>query len=66
LVGATESAEFLRQNRLIRQRWGPESVPVEKALTGLNHFSILDTLANPESELFAQVQHALAACAPSA
>ena len=62
LVGAQESDEFLRQNRLIQQRWGTAAVPVERALPGLNHFSILDTLADPDSELFAQVLQALAAC----
>lgn len=62
LVGAEESDEFLRQNRLIQQRWGTAAVPVEMALLGLNHFSILDTLADPASDLFAQVQQAVAAC----
>ena len=47
LVGADESAEFLRQNRLIRSRWGPAAVPVCEALPGLNHFTVLHDLVDP-------------------
>jgi len=41
VAGGDESAEFLRQNRLIHQTWGPRAVPVCEGLPGLNHFSIL-------------------------
>ncbi len=47
LVGADESAEFLRQNRLIRRRWGARSVPVCQALPGRNHFTVLHDLVDP-------------------
>ena len=47
LVGGDESAEFLRQNRLIRRRWGAHSVPVCRALPGLNHFTVLHDLVDP-------------------
>ncbi len=47
LVGGDESEEFLRQNRLIQQRWGAEAVPVCDALPGLNHFTVLHDLVNP-------------------
>ena len=47
LVGANESAEFLRQNRLIRDRWGAGAVPVCQALPGHNHFSVLHDLVDP-------------------
>jgi len=47
LVGGDESAEFLRQNRLIRDRWGARSVPVCEALPGLNHFTVLHDLVDP-------------------
>ena len=47
LVGADESAEVLRQNQLIRRRWGARSVPVCQALPGLNHFTVLHDLADP-------------------
>ena len=48
LVGGDESAEFIRQNQLIRDQWGPSSVPVCEALPGLNHFSVLQDLVDPE------------------
>lgn len=51
VCGGDESAEFLRQNSLIQQRWGKSIVPVCAALPGLNHFSILDSLVQPDSRL---------------
>jgi arylformamidase len=56
VAGADESPEFLRHNRLIRQAWGARTVPVCEALSGLNHFSILDDLVQPGTRL-----HTLAA-----
>ena len=47
VVGADESDEFLRQNRLIRDAWGARSVPVCEALPGLNHFTVLESLGEP-------------------
>lgn len=51
VCGSEESAEYLRQNSLIQQRWGHKRVPVCEALPGLNHFSILDALVEPGSRL---------------
>jgi arylformamidase len=48
LVGADESDEYLRQNRLIRQAWGARAVPVCEALPGCNHFTVLHDLADPQ------------------
>lgn len=50
-VGAQESGEYLRLNRLIQQSWGRERVPVAVSLSGLNHFSILDALVKPGHRL---------------
>ena len=47
VVGGQESAEFLRQNQLIRSSWGNKTVPICEALPGLNHFSILEALVAP-------------------
>jgi arylformamidase len=44
LVGANESEEFLRQNRLIRQAWGKAVVPVCSTLPGHHHMSVLADL----------------------
>ncbi|MFM1906865.1 MAG: hypothetical protein RLZZ591_542 [Pseudomonadota bacterium] len=51
VVGGDESAEFLRQNALIRSAWGAQVVPVCEALPGLNHFSILSALTQPGHRL---------------
>lgn len=52
-VGGDESAEFLRQNLLMQQAWGSKRVPCAIALSGLNHFSVLETLATPGAPLHA-------------
>lgn len=48
VVGAQESEEFRRQNRLIRQAWGARAVPVCEELPGCNHFTVLHDLADPQ------------------
>ena len=53
VAGGDESAEFLRQNQLIRDVWGPKAVPVCEALPGLNHFSVLEALIEPGHRLHA-------------
>jgi arylformamidase len=56
VVGADESSEFLRQNRLIQSAWGERVVPVCEALPGINHFSIVDALAEPKQRLHKMVR----------
>jgi arylformamidase len=51
VAGANESEEFVRQNARIQQAWGAEVVPVCEALPGLNHFSVLDALVQPDHRL---------------
>ena len=51
VAGGDESAEFLRQSPLIQKAWGKKTVPVAKALPGLNHFSVLDALVEPTHAL---------------
>jgi len=50
-VGMEESDEFLRQNALIRDVWGPTAVSVCETLPGLNHFSVVEGLADARSRL---------------
>jgi arylformamidase len=59
LAGADESGEFLRQNRLIQRAWGKQVVPVCEALPGLNHFSIVEALAQPGHRLHALARELL-------
>jgi arylformamidase len=51
LVGAQESAEFVRHNRLIQTAWGSAAVPVCETVPQRNHFSILEDLAAPWTRL---------------
>lgn len=62
-VGGDESAEFLRQNQLMQQAWGGLQVPRAEALAGLNHFSVLDTLAEPGTALHAMALSLISASA---
>jgi arylformamidase len=50
-VGLQESDEFLRQNRLIRDVWGPTAVPVCETVPDSNHFTVLNSLADPAGRL---------------
>lgn len=59
VVGGAESDEFLRHNRLIRDVWGPTSVPVRETIPGANHFSVLHELVDPQSRLHALALQAL-------
>jgi arylformamidase len=50
LVGGAESEEFIRQNRLIRDQWGPSTVPVCETVAGRNHFDVLHDLVDPAGQ----------------
>ena len=50
-VGLDESDEFLRQNRLIRDVWGPTAVPACETVPGANHFTVLAGIADPKARL---------------
>ena len=50
-VGADESDEFIRHNQLIRDQWGPTAVPVCETVPGKNHFTVLESLADPKGRL---------------
>lgn len=59
VAGGDESEEFHRQNGLVQQAWGVHSVPRCQVLPELNHFSILDTLAQPGKDLHHMAQNLL-------
>jgi arylformamidase len=50
-VGGDESEEFLRQNALIGQAWGPRAVPVCEAVAGRHHMNVLHELADARSSV---------------
>jgi arylformamidase len=51
LVGANESAEFLRHNSLMQSAWGKSTVPICESVAERNHFSILEELTAPWTRL---------------
>ena len=50
-VGGDETSEFKRQSALIRDQWGPTSVPASEVIPSANHFTILHNLADPNGRL---------------
>jgi arylformamidase len=52
-VGADESEEFLRQNRLIESAWGRRIVTQREAVLDRNHMTIVGDLAVPLSRVHA-------------
>ncbi|MES3010251.1 MAG: alpha/beta hydrolase [Pseudomonadota bacterium] len=64
VVGANESPEFIRHNGLMRAAWGVRRVPVCEALPGLNHFSVVEALAQPAHRLHALALTLLAETSP--
>jgi len=63
VAGADESDEFLRHNALIEQAWGTRAVPVREALLGLNHFSTVEALVQPDHRLHQLALRLIAASA---
>ena len=51
VAGGDESEEFARQCRLMQGAWGDERVPLCEVLPQLNHFSILESFAEPGERL---------------
>jgi arylformamidase len=58
-VGALESEEFLRQNTLIRDRWGAQAVPVCESIPGTNHLDVVHELVDPKARLHAMAKELL-------
>ena len=56
VVGGGESPEFLRQSRDMADLWGARGVETRyEALAGLNHFTVLDPLFDPDSALVRRI-----------
>jgi arylformamidase len=51
VCGGEESGEFLRQNRLIQEAWGRKRVPVCESLAGMNHYSVIEAIADPGNRM---------------
>ena len=56
VVGAIESAEFLRHSKVIAQEWKKRGVETRyEEIAGANHFTILDTMSDPDSAMVARL-----------
>ncbi len=64
VVGADESEEFVRQNKLIRAAWGARTVPVCESLPNRHHMNVLADLVDPQARLHA-LAHQLLGVAPA-
>jgi arylformamidase len=51
VAGADESSEFVRQNGLIRDVWGPTAVPVCETVPGKNHLTVMESFVDPAGRL---------------
>src|SRR5262249_15528711 len=52
VVGALESSEFLRQSRIVADSWGKASAQTRyEAIAGMNHFTVIDALADRQSAM---------------
>lgn len=59
-VGAEESGEFKRQSQMIVEAWGAAGVHAEyEEVPGTNHFTVVDGLAEPDSEMTENIAHLL-------
>jgi arylformamidase len=57
-VGAEEGPEFIRQTRVMQAHWEGRGVPVESAiLPGHHHYSLVESLGDPGSELLRVLEH---------
>ncbi len=56
VVGGAESSEFLRQSRTIADTWRKDGAETRyEAIAGMNHFTVLDACADPQSAMVARL-----------
>ena len=54
VVGGLESSEFLRQSRLITEAWQNSAKMRYEEIAGMNHFTVIEPLADPRSAMTAR------------
>ena len=55
VVGGIESPEFLRQSRIIADAWAKDNATRYEAIPGMNHFTVCDAMADPNSAMTARL-----------
>ena len=56
VVGGAETSEFIRQSRAMADHWGGKGVETRfEALPGLNHFTVLEPLTDPDNALVRRI-----------
>jgi arylformamidase len=55
VVGGIESSEFLRQSKIIADAWAPGNETRYEALPGLNHFTVLNPMSDPNSGMVTRI-----------
>jgi arylformamidase len=56
VVGSLESSEFLRQSKIIAEGWSSRGIAARyEAIPGMNHFTIVDALSEPDSAMTRRV-----------
>jgi arylformamidase len=55
VVGGLESSEFKRQSQLIVQAWHGKAATRYEEVSGTNHFTVIDALADPRSAMTRRV-----------
>jgi arylformamidase len=64
VVGGAESLEFLRQSRMVADAWRQKGVEARyEEIAGANHFTVIDPLSDPASEMTARCAALAATCA---
>jgi arylformamidase len=64
VVGGAESAEFLRQSRIVTDAWRQKGVETRyEEMPGANHFTVIDPLSDPNSAMTARCAALAAKCA---
>jgi arylformamidase len=64
VVGGAESSEFLRQSRIITDQWRARGVETRyEEVPGANHFTVVDSLSDPNSAMTARCAALAARCA---
>ncbi len=63
VVGGLESAEFLRQSRVVVDEWRKRGIDTRyEEIAGANHFTVLDSLSDPNSAMTARCAALAAKC----